>query len=140
MRLLALQRPPGSEDPAGTGVQVPAWPLTLQLRQRPLEAAEQLVSQHTPSTQLPLSHWAAEEQTLPLPFLPQRLLTQVFGLTHWVSLVQLVRHSPVLLSQVKAPHCTDACPGQASPRPSQNAADSEVAEPEHEGALHWLVV
>jgi hypothetical protein len=56
VRSLALQRPPGSVPPAGTGVQVPTWFDTLQLWHTPLAADEQAVSQHTPSTQLPLSH------------------------------------------------------------------------------------
>ena len=70
VRSLAVQRPPGSAPPEGTGVHVPTWLETLQLWHRPLLADEQLVLQHTPSTQLPLSHWLAEEQDEPLPFFP----------------------------------------------------------------------
>jgi len=98
------------------------------------------VLQHTPSTQLPLSHWAPEVQTDWFPFFPHEWFTQLFGLTHWLSVSQLVRHRPVLVSQVKAPQLTVDRDGQASPLPSQNAAASEVVVLEHEGAAHWLVV
>jgi hypothetical protein len=46
------QPPCGSIAPAGTGVQLPALPVTLQDRQ----VAQLADEQHTPSTQLPLSH------------------------------------------------------------------------------------
>ena len=48
----AGQPPCGSIAPAGTGVQLPALPVTLQDRQVPQLADEQ----QTPSTQLLLSH------------------------------------------------------------------------------------
>lgn len=98
------------------------------------------MSQHTPSTQLPLRHWLADEQEAPLPFFPHELFTQVYGLTHWLSLVQLARQRPVLESHVNDPHCTVDCAGHASPRPSQKDAASEDDEVEHDGPLHWLVV
>ena len=96
--------------------------------------------QQTPSTQLPLSHWAPEVQVAWFPFLPHEWLVQLFGLTHWLSVSQLVRHSPVVLSQVKAPQLTVVWDGQASPLPSQNAGASELVALEHEGAAHWLLV
>jgi hypothetical protein len=113
---------------------------TLQLWQTPLAPDEQPVSQHTPSTQFPLPHCAAAVQVEPLPFLPHELFTHVFGLTHWLSAVQLVRQSPDVGSQVKDPHDTAAGAGQASPRPSQNDAASDVALSAHDGARHWFVV
>jgi len=113
---------------------------TLQLWHRPLLEDEQPVSQHTPSTQLPLTHWFADEQEAPLPFLPHEPFTQVFGATHWLSAVQFVRQRPVVESHVNAPHCTVDCDGQASPLPSQNAAASEDDEVAHDGPLHWFVV
>ena len=65
---------------------------------------------------------------------------QVFGLAHWLSVSQLVRHSPLELSQVKAPQLTVVCVGQASPFPSQNVAASELVVLEHDGGAYWLVV
>lgn len=119
---------------------VPTWLDTLQLWHKPLLEDEQPVSQHTPSMQLPLTHWFAAEHDAPLPFLPHELFTQVFGLTHWLSAVQLVRQRPVVESHVKAPHCTVDCDGHASPRPSQNDAASDDDEVEQDGPLHWLFV
>jgi hypothetical protein len=72
--------------------------------------------------------------------LPHEWFTQVNGLTHWLSLSQLVRQRPVLGSQVNDPHCTVDCEGQASPRPSQNAAASDDVALAHDGPLHWVVV
>jgi hypothetical protein len=47
----AAHMPCGSGLPVPTNVQVPAWPLTLQARQRPHDAP--VVLQQTPSTQTP---------------------------------------------------------------------------------------
>lgn len=84
----------------GTGVQVPTWPLTLQLWQVPLVASAQVVLQQTPSVQFPLEHCVPAEQALPLGFLPQEALLQVFGLVQSLSLPQLVRQVPVAVLQV----------------------------------------
>ena len=63
---LGWQRPCGSAAPAGTGVQAPALPVTLQDRQFVQLGDEQ----QTPSTQLPLSHSAAAAQIWPRRFFP----------------------------------------------------------------------
>jgi hypothetical protein len=97
---VAAQRDFGSEPPFGTGVQVPTWPLTLQLWHVPVVASVQVVLQQTPSVQFPLEHWVPAEQAAPLGFLPHEALLQVFGLTQSLSLPQLVRQVPVPVLQV----------------------------------------
>jgi hypothetical protein len=52
---------PGSVVPAGTVVQVPRLPATLQARQVPVQA----VSQHTPSTQWLFTHWLSPPHATP---------------------------------------------------------------------------
>src|SRR5205807_348850 len=60
-----LQLPRGSA-PDGTSEQAPSDPVTLQLRQVPLQA----LSQQTPSTQKPLPQSVSSVQTAPFGFLP----------------------------------------------------------------------
>jgi hypothetical protein len=47
--------------PATTGLQVPTLPGTAHESHAPSQA----VSQHTPSTQLPLAHWPSAPQVAP---------------------------------------------------------------------------
>jgi hypothetical protein len=61
-----VQPPCGSMSPAGTGWHVPAVPSTLHERQLP-QLGE---VQHTPSTQLALSHSVPAAQICPKGFLP----------------------------------------------------------------------
>jgi hypothetical protein len=51
-------------EPAETGLHVPTLPVRLQASHEPPHA----VLQQTPSTQLPLPHWLAAEQAVPLVF------------------------------------------------------------------------
>jgi hypothetical protein len=52
----------------------------LQLLHRPVLASSlQAESQHTPSVQYPLTHWALDVQGAPGAFLPHKLFTQVLG-------------------------------------------------------------
>jgi len=81
------QPPCGSIAPAGTGLQLPALPVTLhdvQVGQLPAE-------QQTPSTQLPLSHSAPAAQICPSRFLPHEPLLQTMPLTQSLSPEQAAR-------------------------------------------------
>ncbi len=90
MLAAAVQRDFGSEPPLATGVQVPTWPLTLQLWHVPLLASEQVVLQQTPSVQIPLVHCWFVVHDDPLVFVPHELLLQVFEPAQSESLVQVV--------------------------------------------------
>jgi hypothetical protein len=78
------QPPWGSMSLAGTGWHVPALPTTLHERQLPQLADEQ----HTPSTQLPLSHSVPAPQIWPRRFLPQAPLSHRLSPAQSASLPQ----------------------------------------------------
>jgi hypothetical protein len=76
-----------SVPPAGTFVQVPTEPGTLQAWQVPPQAE----LQHLPSTQKLLAHWLLPLQSAPGPRLPpQSPPTQKLPEAHWESLPQVV--------------------------------------------------
>jgi hypothetical protein len=100
VRALATQRERGSEPPSGTELQVPTFPVTLQLRQVPVVPSVQALLQQTPSVQNLLEHSAGPVQAAPLAFKPHELLMQVFGLTQSELAVQELRHKPVAALQV----------------------------------------
>ena len=69
-QLATVQASCGS-DPAGTGQHVPTFPATLQAL-HPLQAAG-VLSQHTPSTQLPETHSLPLPHQLPRAFFGRQL-------------------------------------------------------------------
>jgi hypothetical protein len=79
----------------------------------------QAVSQHTPSTQLPLTHCDAVEHSTPLPWsgwqVPSEILHQLVA-THCASLVHAVLQA-VALAQVNGAQVT-AVPALHVPSPS----------------------
>lgn len=87
---------PGAGVPAGSGAQLPGWPLTLQAWQ----VGQVWLPQHTPSVQNPLIHWFAAEQTCPLGFSAQLRLVpdpwQVNGATQSASPAHDVLQIPPL--------------------------------------------
>jgi hypothetical protein len=90
----SVQKVAGAFVPAGSGAQAPALPPTLQAwHEGQLDDPQQ-----TPSTQLPLMHWAPPAQATPLAFSAQlRVLPepwQVKGVTQSPSVLQLTRHTP----------------------------------------------
>ncbi len=96
--LLAAQRCFGSAWPSGTAVQVPTFPLTLQLMHRLLLVpSAQALLQHTPSVQKPLPHCSPLVQAAPLGLRPHELFTQVLGGTQSPSLLHEERQA--LLAQ-----------------------------------------
>jgi hypothetical protein len=72
--------------PAGTAEQVPTVPASAHDRQVPA----QLVAQHTPCSQNPALHSAAEAHAAPIGFLPQLPIAQVLGALHWADVMQVV--------------------------------------------------
>ena len=79
---------------------------------------EQAVSQHTPSTQLPLEHCEADEQALPLPWSDWQLLSelrQYAAATQVVSEAHVVAHA--LPEQVYGEHAV-TFEGLQAPNPS----------------------
>ena len=84
---LAAHPPCGSIAPAGTGRQVPALPATLHDVQVP----QLVVEQHTPSTQLPLSHSVPAAQICPSRFLPHEPLLHTVPGTQSLSMAQAER-------------------------------------------------
>jgi hypothetical protein len=81
------QPPCGSIAPAGTGLQLPALPVTLH----DVQVAQLPDEQQTPSTQLPLSHSAPAAQICPSRFLPHEPLLQTMPLTQSPSPEQAAR-------------------------------------------------
>ena len=67
-----------SATPAGTLLQTPTLPGTLQARHTPVQAS----SQHTPSAQLLLAQSVATLQVAPRRFGPQRRSVHMLGETH----------------------------------------------------------
>jgi hypothetical protein len=90
---VAWHMPDGSDAPAGTSLQKPTKPLTLQARQRPQLA----MLQQTPLVQNPVPHWALLLQLAPWDFSRQVLLLQVAGETQSPSLRQVVGQVPPLV-------------------------------------------
>jgi hypothetical protein len=76
--------PAGSEPPAATGAQVPAWPAWLQAKQ----LAVQALAQQTPWAQKLDWHSVAPAHSAPSAFLPQELFWQTAGAAHWASPAQ----------------------------------------------------
>jgi hypothetical protein len=101
--VVAVQRDFGSAPPFATGVQVPTWPLTLQLWHVPVLASEQVVLQHTPSVQFPLTHSGPVLHAEPLALVPHKLLMQLLGLTQSESLVQAVLQVAVVVLHAYLP-------------------------------------
>ena len=75
---MSRHMPLGSGALARTGVHLPRALGRAQVWQGPAQA----FSQHTPSTQAPLSHWSAAVQSWPLPRLPQLPPVQAAGAIH----------------------------------------------------------
>ncbi len=80
--------PAGSLAPLATVVQVPSEPESPHDMQLPLQA----LSQQTPWAQKPDLHWLPTEQAPPLLASPQELMAQRFGVRHWVSALQAMKH------------------------------------------------
>jgi hypothetical protein len=78
---------PSGSMPSGTLRQVPSPPATAHDLHVPVQAAEQ----HRPCAQIAELHSASAPQAAPSGFLPQLLLTHVFGETQSASVMQLVR-------------------------------------------------
>jgi hypothetical protein len=83
--------PAGSLAPAGTSLQKPRKPLTLQARQRP----QLPMLQQTPLVQKPVLHWALLVQLAPWDFSRQVLLMQLLGGTQSLSLRQVLEQLPL---------------------------------------------
>ncbi len=88
-------------EPAGVLAQVPTLPVRLQASQAPAQA----VLQHTPSTQLPLTHAFAAAQVAPRGFLgTQAEPLQYWPAAHWLSAVQLVGQPALIPEQANGAH------------------------------------
>lgn len=105
--------------PAGSAAQVPCRPGTLQARHNP----QALLAQHTPSTQFPPAHSAADVQVWPRALkLPHRPLPlQRLGGLQSALLAQRVRQARTEKSQVKGAQACGVPVGHAPPCPSQTA-------------------
>ena len=128
------QRPCGSAAADGTGLQVPALPVTLHAWQIPQEEVEQ----QTPSTQLfPVRHSSVVAQDCPRRFLfPQRLTmrSQMLGDAQLASETQVVLHA-VPLQEYGSHDCVLAA--RQAPAPSQvRASVAVVVATGQEGAAH----
>jgi hypothetical protein len=84
--------PEGSDAPAGSSLQKPTKPLTLQARQLPQLSR----LQQTPLVQKPVPHWASLLQLAPWDFSRQVLLLQVLGETQSLSFRQVLGQVPPL--------------------------------------------
>jgi hypothetical protein len=116
------QPPCGSLPPAGTLLQAPTDPATVQLRQ----VWPQAESQQTPSTQKPEVHSVLSPQALPLALVPQRpLASQRLGGWHWPSSVQELKQSVPCALQVKGAQGWVA-PAMQAPAPSQVEASART--------------
>jgi hypothetical protein len=117
--------------PAGTFVQVPTLPATVQDLQVPVHAA----LQQTPCTQKFETHSAFIAQVVPGGFLPQLPFMQLFGDTQSEFVVHVDPHALV------DPHLNgshiDAVPVLHRPAPSQVPADVSV-DPEQDGGVHCV--
>src|SRR4051812_48601915 len=91
--------PWGSGRRAGTGWHSPILPASAQDTQAPLQGR----LQQTPSAQNPDSQSLAPLQVAPSDFTPQLPLVQAW-LSHWLALVQVVKHFPVAPSQRNGEH------------------------------------
>ena len=130
--------------PAAIGLHVPTLPATLQASHAPSQA----VSQHTPSTQLPLEHWPSAPQDSPALFFSSQapLAPQKNPSAHCASAVQPAGQAPESPPHTYAPHeGVPAVPGgtgvqlpplpvrlQASHAPSQAAL-------QHTPSTQWLL-
>jgi len=78
---------PSGSIPSGTFLQVPSLPATAHDLQVPV----QVVEQHLPCAQNVEKHSPSAPQLAPIGFLPQLPFTHVFGATHSVSFMHVVR-------------------------------------------------
>jgi hypothetical protein len=132
--LVAVQAPWGSVFPAGIGWQEPLLP-RLQTWQVPQVAAEQ----QTPSTQLPLPHSVAEEQSWPRRLSPQAPPLQTFPGEQSALVAQTATQAvPVAALQANGTQdCVEAA--LQTPAPSQVRADVAVRPPAgQEAPAHWV--
>jgi hypothetical protein len=113
-------------------VHAPTLPVTAHERHVPVHA----VAQHTPCAQKFELHSTAIVQVAPLGFLPQLIIWQVFGDTHWVLPVQVVRHAP-LVPHWNGSQPDDAPAGRQRPEPSHVRAGVNV-EPTQVAAAHTV--
>ena len=106
--------------PAPMLPQVPLTPLPLSAAVHAMHSPAHAVSQHTPSTQLPLTHCDAVVQATPFDRsgwqVPSEIRHQLVA-THCASLVHADAHA-VALAHVKGAHVT-AVPALHVPSPSQ---------------------
>ncbi len=112
------QRPGAHEglpaEPAGLLAQVPTLPARSQASQAPAQA----VLQHTPSTQLPLTHAFAAAQVAPGAFLgTQAEPLQYWPAAHWLSAAQLVGQPALTPEQANGAH--DGLPVEPAGRLAQ---------------------
>jgi hypothetical protein len=118
--------------PAGTALQVPADPATLQAAHVPQLAAPQ----QTPSTQLPPSHSLPIAQAWPSRLSPHEPPVQTLPGAQSLSLLQTA--TQVVPLQAKgAQLCVPA--DWQTPAPSQvRASVSVIIPPGQLGAAHWV--
>jgi hypothetical protein len=128
---VAAHRACGSAPAAGTGWQVPAAPARLQTWQVPQLADEQ----QTPSTQLPLPHWAPDAQIWPSRLSPQEPATQKFPGAQSPSPVQTATQVWVEALHRKGAQGSGV-PGLQAPAPSQVRARTAVVESRQAGGAH----
>jgi hypothetical protein len=85
---VSLHMPAGSALPVATFVQVPKLPDSEQDWQAPPQAE----LQQTPWAQKPLLHCELDEQVAPLLDGPHEFDAHRFGVRHWVSAAQELKH------------------------------------------------
>jgi hypothetical protein len=128
----AAHPPCGSIAPAGTGLQVPAFPTTLQAAHVPQDGDPQ----QTPSTQLPLSHSAPAAQICPSRLFPHEPLLQTLPATQSLSMAHDDRQVDPL--HVYGAHVCVAA-GRHVPAPSQVRASVAAFAPSgHTGGAHCV--